>query len=135
MGIPFSQAAVKTDPPYRTIWLGMNALDREFLYKRIEARMEVQIQAGLIAEIKSLLDEYGETSIVKSSVCYKEFLPYIEGKSSLEESKELCNKNTRNLARKQLIWFRQNPQINWLYLDKMPFEDIVKKSIDIIVRT
>jgi len=89
--------------------------DREKLYERINTRAANQIEEGLINETKTLLSKgYDEKLPSMSSLGYPEMIKYIKGELSLDEALELLQKNTRNYAKRQLTWFRREPNVIWL---------------------
>lgn len=89
--------------------------DREKLYERINTRAANQIEEGLINETKTLLAKgYDEKLPSMSSLGYPEMIKYIKGELSLDEALELLQKNTRNYAKRQLTWFRREPDVIWL---------------------
>jgi tRNA dimethylallyltransferase len=81
---------------------------REVLYNRINKRVDIMIETGLIEEIKSLIMHGYDTSLpALTSVGVKEIIPFIEGRNTLEESIELLKKNTRNYAKRQVTWSKR----------------------------
>jgi len=78
------------------------SMDRNKLYDRINKRVDLMIKDGLIDEVKALYDK----KIYPHAIGYQEFIPYFQGKMSLEDSIELIKKNTRHLAKRQETWFR-----------------------------
>lgn len=117
-GEPFSQLTRREDPPYDTLWIGLTANDRSVLSKTIEARFDQQMRDGMLAEVQSLYERFGPNQAVMNTVNYKELVEYIERKVSLDEAGELCRRHNRQLARRQLIWFRANPLIKWFAIDE-----------------
>ncbi|MCM1338256.1 MAG: tRNA (adenosine(37)-N6)-dimethylallyltransferase MiaA [Muribaculaceae bacterium] len=104
---------------YQIEWIGRN-FDRKTLYDRIDKRVEIMIETGLVEETKKLLDAHGRIPNLINTIGYREILGYIDNRYSLEEAKELLKKNTRNYAKRQLTWFRRNEEINWnIYPEKM----------------
>lgn len=102
------------DPQYDVFMVGIE-WPREKLYERIGLRVDNQLKRGLVNEVKDLLKKgYNETLPAISSLGAKEIIPYIRGKSSLEECIELLKKNTRNYAKRQMTWFRRYKDIKWL---------------------
>lgn len=81
-------------------------MDRDELYSRINKRVDFMMKEGLEEEAKNLIKKYGSTPRALQAIGYKEFVPYFEGKSSLEETVELIKKNTRNYAKRQLTFIR-----------------------------
>lgn len=88
-------------------------LAREELYQKIDARCERMVEAGLVAEVRALLARFGEAVQPFAAVGYKEMLAYVKGELSLDEALQLMQRNTRRLAKRQLTWFRSDPEIQW----------------------
>lgn len=100
------------DSQYDVEWIGRN-FDRKTLYERIDKRVDLMIEAGLLEETKQLLDKHGRIPNLINTIGYKEIIGYLDNNYSLEEAKELLKKNTRNYAKRQLTWFRKNSEIKW----------------------
>jgi tRNA dimethylallyltransferase len=78
------------------------------------------MEKGLINETTGLLDKYGRAYNIINTIGYREITQYLDGILSLDESIELLKKNTRNYAKRQLTWFRKNPEIKWdVYPEKL----------------
>ena len=118
LNIPFSKAVKKEKPPFDVVWFGLTFSNRENLKKRIEERLVVQIKDGLETEVKELYEKYGKTQSLTNAVTYKQFIKYFESEISYEEAIEECVKHNYQLARKQLMWFRSNPEMIWLEVDE-----------------
>lgn len=104
---------------YDIQWIGRN-FDRNTLYERINKRVDLMVEMGLIDETKNLLNKHGRIPNFVNTIGYREILGFIDNKYSLEEAKELLKKNTRNYAKRQLTWFRKNEDIEWnVYPDKL----------------
>lgn len=99
---------------YDTLYIGLNFTNRQNLYDLINKRVSRMIEQGLVAETEALINCYGITETLTSTIGYKELLPYIEGSCSLDEACEVIRKNTRNYAKRQLTWFGANSEIHWL---------------------
>ncbi len=90
-------------------------LPREILYNRINRRVDVMVENGLLPEVKALhRDLYGKNATAKQGVGYKELFWYLDGRASFEEAILLIKRNTRRLAKRQMTWFRANKEIRWL---------------------
>lgn len=88
--------------------------DRDLLYQRINARTEEMLQCGLLDEVKNLLDMgYDCTLNSMQSIGYRHMCNYIEGKWSLDKTKELLARDTRHYAKRQLTWFKKDQEIQW----------------------
>lgn len=98
---------------YHTLKLAIN-WPRELLYSRINKRVEEQVENGIITELKELLKICPREASSMSSLGYKEYFPYLDGEISLEEAVKQLQQNTRNYAKRQLTWFRKDPEIHWL---------------------
>ncbi len=111
-GKPYSsfRKEEKKERPFQTIKIGLN-MDREILYERINQRVDRMIREGLEEEAKQYYPLKTLNSL--NTVGYKELFAYFEGKTSLEEAVDLIKRNSRHYARKQLTWFRKDPEINW----------------------
>ncbi len=105
--------------------------DREYLYERINRRVEIMMENGLLKEVESLYEKYGESLKRINIIGYTELVDYIEGKINLIEAKELIKKNSRNYAKRQFTWFKNDDEYIWYDLDKMSekeiFLDILEK--------
>lgn len=119
-GIPFSKLQKKNlFDEYEIKIFGLD-LEREVLYRRIEQRVDLMIEKGLVAEVKDLLNRgYSQDLNSLQSIGYKEIIAYLKGEYSLETAIDLIKKNTKNYARHQLTWWRKDKRIIWL---KMPIE-------------
>lgn len=128
LGKPFSEAASRVDPPYDTIWIGLNANDRANLYKRIEDRFAEQVKLGMVEEVETLHKKWGDVRALTNTVNYSEIMLFIKGEISKEEALEKALRHNCQLARKQLIWFRANEAIKWFAID----EDINQVTKDVV---
>ena len=102
-------------PKYRPVWLGMTFRDRADLYERIDRRVELMMQDGLADEVRALLDAgVPETATAMQAIGYKELTDALRGGEPLDEAVRLIQQRSRNYAKRQLTWFRRNPEIFWL---------------------
>ncbi len=102
----------KSISEYDVEWIGKN-YPREILYQRINNRIDIMLEQGLIEETKELLNKYGRAYNIINTIGYREIIQYLDGILSMDESIELLKKNTRNYAKRQLTWFRKNADIKW----------------------
>ena len=128
-GKTMSEISSMSKPPYEVFYAGLNARDRAYLYDRANRRVDKMIDSGLVDEVHRLVQKYGRTLPILKTLGYKEICEYFDGKISLEEAVGLIKKHTRNYAKRQLTWFRANPEIHWYYIDEMTQEKIVEKII------
>lgn len=121
-------------PKYRPIWLGLDFSDRAALYRRIDRRVEAMLEAGLLEEIRSLLESgVPETCTAMQAIGYKEFLPVLRGERALcDAAAEVCQ-SSRRYAKRQLTWFRRNQAIHWIVReeDEAP-EEIIRQARQIL---
>lgn len=121
-------AASKLEPsPYNALLIGIAFRDREKLYNRINRRVDIMLENGLLDEAKkySSLTKKGSGQ----AIGHKELAPYFSGDVSLEEAIETLKRETRRYAKRQLTWFCRDERINWLYADEE--EDIFESALKI----
>ena len=98
---------------YPAIFIGLD-LDRDFLYERINKRVDIMFEEGVLKEAKELYDKKIYSKAVMTGIGYKELYEYFDGNISLDEAKDLIKKNTRHYAKRQMTWFKRNDKIIWL---------------------
>lgn len=101
-----------TQSIYDAAFIGLNR-PREELYARINLRVEQMIDDGLVEEVKGLLAR-GISFVANQALGYKELVPYLEGRCTLEEAKEIIKLQTRRYAKRQLTWFRAESRVQWV---------------------
>ena len=102
-------------PKYTPLWLGLDFADRGELYRRIDKRVDIMLEMGLMEEIRSLLDSgIPEKCTAMQAIGYKEFVNALEGREPLSPAAEEVKKASRHYAKRQLTWFRRNPAVRWL---------------------
>ena len=102
-------------PKYTPLWLGLDFADRGELYRRIDRRVDIMLEMGLMEEIRSLLDSgIPEKCTAMQAIGYKEFVNALEGKETVQQAAEEVKKASRHYAKRQLTWFRRNRAIHWL---------------------
>lgn len=123
-------------PKYRSVLVGVNYSERERLYERINRRVELMLEQGLVDEAKRYFD-LPDKYTASQAIGYKELAPYLNGLISLDEAVENLKKSTRHYAKRQLTWFKRNKNIKWFYPDLyndrkefiMSVTDYVKEAI------
>ncbi|GAB4191099.1 MAG: tRNA (adenosine(37)-N6)-dimethylallyltransferase MiaA [Thermoflexibacter sp.] len=100
----------QTDRPFQIIKIGLDR-PREELYQRIEERMDMMIEEGLLEEVKKLY-QYKHLNAMQT-VGYQEIIDFLDGKYDWEEAVRLMKRNSRRYAKRQLTWFRKDTQIQW----------------------
>ena len=102
-------------PRFSALWLGLTFTDRAQLYRRIDSRVELMLQQGLLEEIRLLLQRgVPRSCTAMQAIGYKEFLEAMDGRCTLEEAAALVQQSSRRYAKRQLTWFRRNENIHWL---------------------
>lgn len=111
LGIPFSQASVEKEPEFEVEWRMPLIESRKWLYDRINKRVDSMVEQGLIDETKFLLKKHGRIKNFVCTIGYQEVLTYIDGQATLDEALDKLKQHTRNYAKRQLTWFRKNPDL------------------------
>ncbi|MBS5916718.1 MAG: tRNA (adenosine(37)-N6)-dimethylallyltransferase MiaA, partial [Clostridiales bacterium] len=106
-------------------------MDRARLYERINARVDQMMAQGLLAEVKAIwaLGLPSDTPAMRA-IGVKEFIPYFNGDIDLEEAVRTVKKNTRRFAKRQLTWFRRDPNLQWIDLDQVSREEAVQLIVE-----
>ncbi len=99
-------------------------MDREHLYEKINKRVDIMIEKGLIEEVKNIYKKYEKMPTSLQALGYKEIVEYIEGKLTKEEAIEKIKLESRRYAKRQLTWFRKNKETIWLNGEKSTSENI-----------
>ena len=116
-------------PKYTPLWLGLDFEPRSALYERIDLRVDMMLQQGLVEEIRNLLASgIPEKATSLQAIGYKEFVAALDGQCTIEEAAAEVQKSSRHYAKRQLTWFRRNKEMNWLtrYLGEGAEEIIAK---------
>jgi len=102
-------------PRYDPLWLGLDFAERSELYRRIDMRVSIMLEMGLMQEIQDLLDSgIPEKCTAMQAIGYKEFVAALNGEMTVEEAADEVRKASRHYAKRQLTWFRRNKAIHWL---------------------
>ena len=102
-------------PRYTPVWFALEDEDRQDLYDRIDRRVDIMLQAGLIEEIQGLLRAgIPEKCTAMQAIGYKEFIAAMNGQCTIEDAADQVRQASRHYAKRQLTWFRRNPNIHWL---------------------
>lgn len=103
--------------------------ERERLYAGIERRVDCMRAEGLTAEARTVYDRYGAGITAFLAIGYKEFLPFFCGEADEDMVYETIKRNTRRFAKRQLTWFRRDPRIIWMDVDKYPSAQAIAQEI------
>ena len=121
-------------PRYTPVWFALEDENRQDLYNRIDRRVDRMLDDGLLEEIKTLLgDGIPETATAMQAIGYKEFVDALRGRCAVEEAAEQVRQSSRHYAKRQLTWFRRNPNMHWLR--RQPGEgtdEILAKALQIL---
>ncbi len=112
LGKPLSQTEKQKEPEYDVEWIMPELQSREWLYDRINKRVDLMVKQGIVEETKSLLEKHGRIKNFTETIGYKEMLTFLDGESSFEDAVDKLKQHTRNYAKRQLTWFRKNPKLN-----------------------
>ena len=123
-GKPYSSFRKNKRPEreFKSILIGLTA-ERELIYDRINKRVDMMMEQGLLEEVTQLADKKQLNAL--NTVGYKELFLHLEGKSSLEDAVSEIKKNTRRFAKRQLTWFRKNEEVKWFDF-RTPSEEIIQ---------
>lgn len=126
--------SMQNPTPFVTTAICLDARDRQFLYDRINKRVDIMLEAGLLREAKAFFDSpLGKTA--RQAIGYKELYPYFSGEKTLDECVENLKMQTRRYAKRQLTWFRRDEKMNFLYIDDYANgEELINAACDIIER-
>jgi tRNA dimethylallyltransferase len=106
-------------PRYNPVWFGLEDEVRQDLYDRIDRRVNVMLEMGLVEEITALLERgIPKKCTAMQAIGYKEFVAALDGCCTIEEAANLVRKGSRHYAKRQLTWFRRNPNMIWLRRQK-----------------
>ncbi len=103
-------------PKYEPLWIGLDYVNRQELYDRIDLRVRLMVKDGLLEEIRDILGSgIPESATAMQAIGYKEFIDAMAGRSTIEEAIAQVQQSSRRYAKRQLTWFRRNKNIHWLY--------------------
>ena len=102
-------------PRFDPLWIGLDFEPRSELYKRIDLRVDLMLEQGLVEEIRELLNSgIPESCTAMQAIGYKEFVAALRGHITIEEAAEEVKKASRHYAKRQLTWFKRNKNMHWL---------------------
>ena len=117
-------AETKEQPDkYDPCWIGLDYVNRETLYRRIDIRVEKMIEQGLVDEVRRLLDSgVPAAATAMQAIGYKELTAYLRGEGTLPDAVAAIQQASRRYAKRQRTWFRRNEAIHWIELPDAPFD-------------
>lgn len=128
---PFSAMHTHKEPvaDFRPLYIGLD-LPREQLYTRINARVDLMLQAGLVEEARNLYEQGLDKNLpAMKGIGYKELFAFFEGDISLEAATDQIKQNSRRFAKRQLTWFRNRMDIHWLEADSQVLNNTAEQLI------
>ena len=126
------------EPKYDAAVIGLHYSDRDVLAQRINKRVDIMLDTGLLEETGELYDAgiFEKNSTATQAIGYKEMLGFIRGETSLDEATEILKNATRKYAKRQMTWFRQKPYVTWVDAVNeagiRPFDNIVDDAIEVL---
>ena len=113
----------KKESPYNFAYFVLNQ-DRSILYERIDKRVDLMVEEGLVDEVNHLLEQgYGRDLVSMQGLGYKEICAYLENEISLEEAIYILKRDTRHFAKRQLTWFKREQDVIWVHKDQYKTEE------------
>jgi len=132
LGIPLSKVQQQhqfQESPYPSLLIGLT-MERQHLYRRINTRVECEIGKGLVEETQQLLQQgYSRNLGSMKGLGYRQFSGYLEGEYSYEEAVRLLKRDTRHFAKRQMTWFRKEPQIQWITVEETEIPGLAATKI------
>ena len=116
---------------YDTLFIGLTT-DREVLYDRINKRVDVMVNNGLLEEAKKIYDSDIRTKAVLTPIGYKELFSYFEGYASIDSCLDKIKQNSRHYAKRQYTWFNNQMKVAWFNVDFKDFNNTVMDVLDYI---
>ncbi len=121
----------ETEPPYEATVFFLTCKDRERLYSRIEKRVDIMLEQGLVDEARELFERgyLDKQYTASSAIGYKELIPYLQGQASLDSCVEELKLSTRHYAKRQLTWFSRHDYYNVIYVDEQDPIQVAKEIL------
>ena len=116
---------------YPAIFIGLTT-DRETLYNRIDKRVDIMVEDGLIDEVKSLYDRNIRSKAIMTGIGYKELYEYFDGNISLDEALDLIKQRSRKYAKRQYTWFNNQMDVKWFDVDFKDFNNTIADCVKYI---
>jgi len=129
-GVPISKLQQFRKPleGINVIMIGID-MDRAYLYKRINERVDLMIKNGLVDEVKRIISKYGSSNIpALKGLGYRQIYDYLKGKCSLDKAIDLTKRDTRRYAKRQITWFKKDKRIVWI-----KYNENIDKNVDEIL--
>ena len=124
-------------PRYSPLWIGLDFEPRKLLYDRIDLRVDIMLRQGLVEEIKDILGSGVPASATAlQAIGYKEFVDALAGRMTIAEAADQVRQSSRRYAKRQLTWFRRNPQMHWLTRKEGDgAEEILNRALQLVTNS
>lgn len=116
------QMQQQKEMPFDSMLIGLE-MERSMLYERINHRIDLMVEEGLVEEVHKLISEGYSNCQSMKAIGYKELIPYFRGEATLEESIELLKRNSRRFAKRQFTWFKNKMEVNWYNLNPLTISE------------
>lgn len=116
---------------YQTKIIGLTT-DRETLYNKINKRVDQMIEDGLIKEVRTLFNKYPDSKQLKTTIDYKEFIPYLKNECHLEDVLIKMKQNSRNYAKRQYTWLNHKMDVKWFETNYDNFEKTISEIVEFL---
>lgn len=127
-GVSYAQQKSKFSVPrerYHALWFGLTR-SREVLYERINQRVDLMFERGLVDEVHGLMDQgLGDALTSMQAIGYKEIIDTLRGAITMDEARELIKMRSRRYAKRQLSWFKRDDRIVWFDMDEFTIDEVV----------
>ena len=127
-GEPFSKLKGRFKVGLNALKIGLTS-DRDYLYARVDSRIDSWAKTGFIEEVKTLLDKGYKETVAFKALGYQQTSMYLEGKTSLEEAIQRIKFGHHNYIRRQVTWFRKEPGISWFDIATTGFKQKIFRKI------
>ena len=127
-GVSYARQKSKFSVPrerYHALWFGLTR-SREVIYERINLRVDLMFEQGLVDEVRSLMDQgLGDALTSMQAIGYKEIIDALRGAITMDEARELIKMRSRRYAKRQLSWFKRDDRIVWFDMDEFTIDEVV----------
>ena len=127
-GVSYADQKSKFSVPrerYHALWFGLTR-SREVLYERINMRVDLMFEQGLVDEVRGLMDQgLGDALTSMQAIGYKEIIDALRGAITMDEARELIKMRSRRYAKRQLSWFKRDDRIVWFDMDEFTIDEVV----------
>lgn len=127
-GVSYAEQNSKFSVPrerYHALWFGLTR-SRKLLYERINLRVDLMFEQGLVGEVRGLMDQgLGDALTSMQAIGYKEIIDALRGTISMDEARDLIKMRSRRYAKRQLSWFKRDDRIVWFDMDEFTIDEVV----------